>query len=711
MSLSRPQLVRFGEFELDLQSGELSHNGERLLLPDQPFRLLTILIRERGSLVTRDDLRHELWSEGTFVDFERGLNAAVKRLREALGDSATAPRFIETLPRRGYRFIAGVDEHGEPSQALASALAVEAPPVRRPATLSLIGALGLAALTVVAGLKLTSGRTGYVADPSRDFTRLTYLGTVRLAALAPDGQHLAYVRTDDVRESLWVRKIDGGNPTQLVEPLDGFFRSVTFGPDGFVYYTWLRPDLTNVPLQRVPLSGGPSERIIRASGGISFSPDGSRYAYVSTTSLVLQESRIVIVDVKDATLRAVAMKRAPDAFVRIKPAWSPDGRQLAVLSTSELAPATQEISVIDLRDGTMRRTATLNRLSVTAMLWLPDGTGLVMSGPERKGPQRLWHLMLSSGAVRALTHDVSDYALAGVTRDGRSVVAVRADVARSVWFAEVSRLEGARQIAVDSGELTGREGVSWAPDGRLFYGTAESGTLDIWSYDVESSTRQRITSDPGEEFHPAVSPDGRTIVFASTESASGLWAMSTDGGARRRLTTGGDSYPVFFPDGGSVAFQRMSVDTVPFTMQRVSLTGGPLTQIAANHTMRPAISPDGRFVAHYWMTPEEWRLAVTPVGASLPVRSLALRATHSGRVVRWSPDGGALAFIDGDGGAWNIWTQALGGGPARKLTQFTEGRIATFDWSRDGSRLAWTRINEVRDIVMIEISAPPAGLD
>jgi len=72
-------------------------------------------------------------------------------------------------------------------------------------------------------------------------------------------------------------------------------------------------------------------------------------------------------------------------------------------------------------------------------------------------------------------------------------------------------------------------------------------------------------------------------------------------------------------------------------------------------------------------------------------------------VVRWSPDGASLAFIDGEGGAWNIWTQPLEGGAARKLTQFTDGRIATFDWSRDGSRLAWTRINEVRDVVIVDI--------
>src|SRR5262245_37699639 len=105
-----PQLVRFGSLSLDLRSGELTRNGRRLLLSEQPFRILTLLVRQPGTLVTRDDLCRALWTDNTFVDFEHSLNAAMRRLRAALGESATSARFIETLPRRGYRFIADVED-------------------------------------------------------------------------------------------------------------------------------------------------------------------------------------------------------------------------------------------------------------------------------------------------------------------------------------------------------------------------------------------------------------------------------------------------------------------------------------------------------------------------------------------------------------------------------------------------------------------------
>src|SRR3984893_4767848 len=106
--------VRFEEFELNLHTRELQAKGRRLVLQEQPFQILATLLERPGHLVNRDELRHRLWSSDTFVDFERGLNKAVNRLREVLDDSVDQPRFIETLPRRGYRFIAAIETNSHP---------------------------------------------------------------------------------------------------------------------------------------------------------------------------------------------------------------------------------------------------------------------------------------------------------------------------------------------------------------------------------------------------------------------------------------------------------------------------------------------------------------------------------------------------------------------------------------------------------------------
>src|SRR5215469_4736425 len=125
-----PRIVRFATFEVDLEARELRKNGRKLKLQGQPFEVLAMLLERPGELVGRERLRERLWSTDTFVDFDHGVNTAINRLREALGDSADNPRFIETLPRRGYRFLASAESSAPVAQALPVASALpEALPV------------------------------------------------------------------------------------------------------------------------------------------------------------------------------------------------------------------------------------------------------------------------------------------------------------------------------------------------------------------------------------------------------------------------------------------------------------------------------------------------------------------------------------------------------------------------------------------------------
>ena len=735
--ISTARVAKFADFELDLQSGELSHNGSRVVLAQQPFHLLVALIREPGIVVTREDLQRELWPEGTFVDFQLGLNAAVKRLREALGDSATSPRFIETLPRRGYRFIAavqngskehdwvpppttvsGADNNGRAvssHQAGPDDVSIQLTPgalpapVRRPALVALkAGAIVLAA----AGLIAFTFSRGTVREgagaPDARIARLTNVGTIRVASLSPDGNTVAYVRADGAQESLWVRKAGESTFVQLLGPVYGSFRSLTLSGDGFVYYHIIRPIDTAAGLQRMSIETGTIEMISGTAAACAFSPDGSRLAYVSTTSMGLQESHVVIRDANLANPRTLAVRRAPETFVKeVAPAWSPDGTQLAVFATSKGAGPDPRLLLLD-QDGDVRKVMTLKLVQVSGVLWLPDGDGLVVSARERRtSPRRLWHVSIASGAKRPITHDLSDYALAGVTPDGLRLAAVRGDVARGFWAATLNDLAGARQIVVDSGSLGGLEGVAWTPGDQLLYATADSDNVDIWSVDVRTNQRRQLTSDRAEDYQPTVSPNGKTVAFVSTRSGvPSIWSMSMDGSHQRQLTTGADSRPSFSPDGQWIAFQRDQVDTLPFKVWRVPIDQGDATPLATDHTMRPAVSPDGKWIAHYWMTSEQWTLAVTAVTGGPPVRQFPLSPTHLDRVVRWSPDSGALAFIDGVGGVSNIWTQPLDGGSPQRLTGFHEGTMNTFDWSRDGSKLAWVRTTEVHDVVSIDLGAP-----
>ena len=233
------QVVRFSVFELDLRSGELWKSGVRVPLQDQPLEILKAVLEQPGQLITREELRRRLWPDNTFVDFEDGLNAGVRRLREALGDNATTPRFIETLPRRGYRFIAPVAPPEVPIALGDTAQppgvpAVHETPTTTPASragrskhglvgpakwLGAVIAVGALVSGVAAVVLLTQPRG--LAPPQ---TRARFdvivpehitLTNIDEPVISPDGRRVAFTGLSKGRRQLWVRTLDAPTPIPL----------------------------------------------------------------------------------------------------------------------------------------------------------------------------------------------------------------------------------------------------------------------------------------------------------------------------------------------------------------------------------------------------------------------------------------------------------------------------------------------------------------
>ena len=218
-----PPVIRFGPFTLDGRSGELRNGPTRLKVPDQSIAVLQALLERPGELVTREALRDRLWGPDTFVDFEAGLNAAVRRLREALNDSADTPRYVETLPRRGYRFIAPVDGGvGRPAQPSALRRSRSAPRLRPPRlprpcragrvrlrhVVLAIFALALIGAALWAGLRAEQCRAPSAARPV-PITR--FPGLELDPAMSPAGNFVAFAWEGESGDNfdIYVRSIDG----------------------------------------------------------------------------------------------------------------------------------------------------------------------------------------------------------------------------------------------------------------------------------------------------------------------------------------------------------------------------------------------------------------------------------------------------------------------------------------------------------------------
>ena len=431
----------------------------------------------------------------------------------------------------------------------------------------LASAIVLAAIGVFqrpAWLRSTNGQSA--------IERLTDVGSVQLAAISLDGRQVAYVRRDGVRESMWLKRADDPLSTRLLAPTDGSFKSLTFAPGDTLHYTLFRPDRTLIEPFSLSTTGGTPEPMLEPAGRIAFDRKGLRFAYVASFSLSQRESRIVLSNAIGSEARVLAVHRPPESFVRTKPAWSPDGSRLAVFGVSEIAPTSLELLVFDVGTGRPLNINAVDLVAVDSALWLPDGTGIIVAGRASSAtPQRLWLFLLGSGTLRPLTADLSDYSLVGFWQNTGQIVAVRSDVARSIWTSELNA-SSVRQVAQNSGDLGELEGFAWSGEDQILYTGSESGNVDIWSVKVDGSARRQLTSDPADDFHPSATADGRTIVFASSRGeARGIWSMNGDGSHQRRMTTGTDVRPSVSRDGALMVFQRGAVDTTPFTVWRLPI--------------------------------------------------------------------------------------------------------------------------------------------
>jgi DNA-binding winged helix-turn-helix (wHTH) protein len=278
--------VRFGLFEVDPVTAELFKGGRKVDLERQPFVVLDLLLKARGELVTREKLQAALWPDGSFVDFNQGLNVAVKKLRDAFGDSSENPRFIETLPRRGYRFIAPVDwsEPAKPDPVSRAKIA------RFRLWHWILTATGVAFATTLlfywrAGSSRVSGGANLELTP---IPLTSYVGMERSPALSPDGSQVAFSWDGERQDNpdIYVKLLDTTNPVRLTTD-PGSDDMPAWAPDGRrIAFVRTEKSLRRATIRVIPALGGPERELAELAPGecyrygtLSWSPDGEWLAF------------------------------------------------------------------------------------------------------------------------------------------------------------------------------------------------------------------------------------------------------------------------------------------------------------------------------------------------------------------------------------------------------------------------------------------------
>jgi Tol biopolymer transport system component len=586
-------------------------------------------------------------------------------------------------------------------------------------TRNVVAAVVATAVVAVTGMYVFSSRRALPAmfPPATalqglKITALTASGTAARPAISPDGKYVAYVQRSQLTapdgpvvsaSSIWIRQTATQSNVQIVapEPRVGV-GGLTVTPDGnYIDYVRIRSvGAGNGELWRVSFLGGAPKKLVEdVFTPIGWSPDGRHMAFVrDDLGRGAVELMVADADGGDAHVLATRHNLAQfDSLLHlarpsVRPAWSLDGRVIAVPG-SILTPDIQE-QIVFVDSTTGAEHAVPVQGIVYGLDWLDADSLVLDQETEITGPSQLWRLAYPGGAVTRLTNDLGSYVDISVTAARDTLVTTKTDRHVSIWVTDGSRAD-AKEILHGIQSSGTSDDVVWAPD-RLFFTSTIGGHRSISSINPDGGTPQEVVS---QGMWPGVTSDGRTLTFNSTDpSRPGVWKM-TDGGRPVQVRKGPTGWPRVTRDDRSVVFTALTSGD-PQSLWMVAIDGGTPIQLANRFAATPALSPDGKAVA-FQSEDEQGRIATAvcnlPSCASL--RFVPLNV--NGQRIGWTPD--STGFILPAGAPQNLWAEPLDMKPPRQITHFTDdAQIADASWSRDGKRLAVSRTTSMNDIVLIK---------
>jgi Tol biopolymer transport system component/DNA-binding winged helix-turn-helix (wHTH) protein len=534
-------IIRFGKFELNLQTGELRRQGDKIKLQEQPFQVLRALLERPGELVTREELRSKLWPADTFVDFDHSLNVAIKRLREALGESADSPVFIETLARRGYRFIAPVS-----SPVVSDGIGTA--PSRKRSQLSFvirrIGIACLASIVIVAALVSAIKWHPSSGANAREqkLTSNSSENSVSSATISPDGKYLAYAD----RTGLYLKLIRTGETHAVTLPPDFSAHVDDWFPDGSHVLVSRTDPLGKTSLWNISIFGGSPRLLADDASGGSASPDGARVAF-HRADLTYEGwfGREVWIMRSDGT---DAIKVASDSHSLMgTPTWSPDGKRIAYVKTA--LAYNSPWSLIEVNEWERAKTEPLysdHRL-VPGLEWLSDGRLIYGVNTEQgRGDSSLFAAtILPSGKLSRAPKRIAQGS-GGITQvsgsaDGKVLACLREHWSPSIYLgtltADGTSLRTHRRLTLDENASIP---TAWTPDSNaVLFSSDRNGTSEIFKQNTDQSIAETLVTSIEQLSQPRLSPDGSEMLYVSTpkstssETPSSILATPVAGGTPR----------------------------------------------------------------------------------------------------------------------------------------------------------------------------------
>ena len=620
--------LQFRDFELDIVSGKLRRDGRPVKIQPQPLRVLSVLLEQPGEIVSREHLRARIWGTSTFVEFDQGLNYCIRQIRLALGDEASEPIYIETLPKQGYRFIAPIAANGHVADPVLPVTPVASPPPKKPHWKILGAAIVLIALAG-AGVLVRLMQPSVAKQPAT-YTQITSFTDAAVApALSPDGRMVAFYRSDRtffIADQIYAKMLPDGEPVQLThDPRLKY--NLAFSPDSSrIAYT--------------VMENGWHTYTVSSLGGDStlFLPNSAGLTWLDQHHLLFSEIKtgvhmgIVTASEDRSEHREIYFPARERAMAHYSYA-SPDRKWALVV---EMDPQWQPCRLIPLAGGSPGKQVGPSG-ACTSAAWSPDGDWMYF-GVEVDGTRHLWRQRFPDGLPERITSGSTEEDGVAVAPDGRSLITSISTKQNAVWIHD-SR--GDHALSTEG--YAAATPPSFSHDGKSLYyllrHDSPESPSELWRADLDSGRSEAVV--PGiSMLEYDISNDEKEVVFSTKAAgkASQLWLAPLDRSSPpRMISASGEDSPHFGPN-GQVLFRY--TDGKANYLAKMALDGSGRTKLFPSPILDLfGTSPDRRFM-----------LAGVPlVGSTIPGQGHivaipieggpARRICDTGCAVRWSPDG------------------------------------------------------------------------
>jgi DNA-binding winged helix-turn-helix (wHTH) protein/Tol biopolymer transport system component len=666
---------RLGSWVVRPRLNTVECDGNSRRLEPKVMAVLCCLADHAGEVVGKDQLIKAVWSD-TFVS-DDVLTRSISELRHVFDDDVRDPQVIQTIPKRGYRLIAEVEVESEAALARRTKFWTYA---------------SFLVLCLVLALTLAFVLPRRVRSPSLpDITRLTAGRKIASAVVSPDGRYLAYVENDDKMLSLWLQQIVSATTTRLVPVPSGGFDGLRFSPDGNYLYFVRGDGPQKASLYQLPTLGGMSREVMTDfayPGRFAISPDGKSVAF-------LRRRNLVIASLDGSGERVIATRKGSVWFNWHGPAWSSDGRLIAIVEGRDGPAAGDHLVVVPVEGGPERRITSEGWFHIYQPEWLADGSGIIAAA--QGSHMQLWEFPYPAGKPRRITQDLLRYEQVSLTADSNSLVTVQVDFASKIWVGPTSNPDRIHPVT-GPGHITSNFGLTWTPGGQIIYWTNAGDRYDFIMMDSDGNNSHPLPINIWK-WQPDVCPDGHTLVFMGLyKGAYTIMRGDLDGRVPQPLTHGQAQWePQCSPDGEWVLYRGIDTDI----LSKVPIQGGQAVQLTDKPCPSAGISPDGKWVA--CLSVATGKMAIIPFSGGNPVKFFDVPATFDDDCcpMRWTADGKNVVYVNKGVGVSNLWEQPVSGGPPVPLTHFNSENIGYCAFSHDGSQVAIDRGIGTEDAVMI----------